>query len=200
MSRTSACINGGAACAHVKLLTASCHAADTALASCCLSPSALITRKQCCGLLSRRRSPRQRALDGRPPSSKLGADAARGPGGGAREVREAAEREAEREREAARERARLLRADLEDPDSDEDEERWRRKPLAGRCDPVACAAVCPNRDWVLLCCVRCQFACFVRPLLGKPGRGRDPLPQPPLRKQSCFVPWEESVDERSRCY
>lgn len=49
-----------------------------------------------------------------------------------REAREAAEREHEREREAARERARLLRADMEDPDSDEDEPRWRRKPLATR--------------------------------------------------------------------
>ena len=50
-----------------------------------------------------------------------------------REARETAEREHEREREAARERARLLRADIEDPDSDEDEPRWRRKPLATRC-------------------------------------------------------------------
>ena len=50
-----------------------------------------------------------------------------------REAREAAEREHDREREAARERARLLRADMEDPDSDEDEPRWRRKPLATRC-------------------------------------------------------------------
>ncbi|KAK9825406.1 hypothetical protein WJX81_001920 [Elliptochloris bilobata] len=46
-----------------------------------------------------------------------------------RDVREAAEREHEREKDAARERARLLRADLEDPDSDDDEPRWRRKPL-----------------------------------------------------------------------
>ena len=50
-----------------------------------------------------------------------------------REAREAAEREHEREKDAARERARLLRADTEEPDSDEDEPRWRRKPLATRC-------------------------------------------------------------------
>ena len=76
------------------------------------------------------------------PPQEAGAEAGRWRGGGRREAREAAEREAEREREAARERARLLRADLDDPDSDEDDERWRRKPLATRCVSSGMQACC----------------------------------------------------------
>ena len=43
-----------------------------------------------------------------------------------------AEAQREQERAAARERARQLRADLESPDSDGEEEPWARKPIAAR--------------------------------------------------------------------
>jgi hypothetical protein len=47
-------------------------------------------------------------------------------------MRTRAEKEQEQERAAIKERARLLRSDLEQPDSDAEEEPWARRPIAMR--------------------------------------------------------------------
>jgi hypothetical protein len=49
-----------------------------------------------------------------------------------RDTHAQAEAQREQERAAARERARQLRADLDAPDSDGEEEPWARKPIAAR--------------------------------------------------------------------